>query len=459
MTERSQNIVILGAGLVGSLQALMLAQQGYQVRVYDKLPDIRRQSMSAGRSINLALASRGRHALAQAGVLEQTEALLIPMHGRMLHNQQGEQKLQRYGSRETEAIYSVSRAGLVSLLRDEAEATGMVTFYFEHTCKNIDFIANRCQFNFQDADLFIDFDYLLACDGAGSVARGLMQQQTQHPDDFSRELLDHAYKELHLPPDTKGDFQLPQNALHVWPRNDYMMIGLPNPGGDFTLTLFMPKTGPVSFASIDSKEALHALFDQQFADIKPLIRDLQVDYFNNPTGQLGTVRCRRWYQSNVLLLGDAAHAVVPFHAQGMNAGFEDCVAVMDVLHHNNHDWSVLFETVQMVRQDNTNAIADMSLENYIEMRASVNDPQFHIKKQVAFALEQRWPDYFIPRYSMVMFHRVPYAEAYARGRVQARLLEHLCRDIQSTDNIEFAIDFDHAERLIKGSLSPIVQVQ
>lgn len=457
MSERPDKIVILGAGLVGSLQALLLAQQGYRVRVYDKLPDIRRKAISAGRSINLALASRGRHALQQAGVLNKAESLLIPMQGRMLHSSQGEQTLQRYGSRETEAIYSVSRAGLVSLLRNEAEATGLVTFYFEYSCDSIDFVGNRCQFSHRDADVHIDFEYLLACDGAGSLTRQQMQQQNDNSTVFSSELLDHAYKELYLPPDEKGDFQLDKNALHVWPRDDYMMIGLPNPGGDFTLTLFMPKKGPVSFETIDDARSLHDLFDQQFSDIKSFIPDLEKDYFNNPTGKLGTVRCSQWHCNNVLLLGDAAHAVVPFHAQGMNCGFEDCVALMEALEQSNHNWLGLFETVQMARQNNANAIADMSLENYVEMRASVNDPQFHLKKRIAFALEKRWPDTFIPRYSMVMFHRVPYAEAYARGRVQARLLNRLCRDINGTDNIESAIDFERAERLIKGSLSPIAQ--
>ena len=225
MTERTQNIVILGAGLVGSLQALLLAQQGYRVRVFERLNDIRREAMSAGRSINLALASRGRHALATAGVLQKAESLLIPMRGRMLHNQQGEQKLQQYGSRDNEAIFSVSRAGLVSLLRDEAEATGLVTFYFEHTCKDIDFNSNRCQLSYRDADLHIDFDYLLACDGAGSVVRQQMQQDAESSSDFSSELLDHAYKELHLPATQNGDFQIDEQALHIWPRNDYMMIG------------------------------------------------------------------------------------------------------------------------------------------------------------------------------------------------------------------------------------------
>ncbi|GAA4826859.1 kynurenine 3-monooxygenase [Marinicella pacifica] len=457
MSERSDNIVILGAGLVGSLQALLLAQQGYRVRVYDKLPDIRKQAMSAGRSINLALASRGRHALEQAGVLEKAESLLIPMRGRMLHNPQGEQTLQPYGSRESEAIYSVSRAGLVSLLRDEAEATGRVAFYFEHHCDSLDFAENHCQFSHRDADIHIEFDYMLACDGAGSVTRQQMQQHSDNATTFSSELLDHAYKELYLPPDKNGDFQLDKNALHVWPRDDYMMIGLPNPGGDFTLTLFMPKTGPVSFESIDNESALHDLFDAQFADIKALIPNLEGDYFNNPTGKLGTVRCEQWYQNNVLLLGDAAHAVVPFHAQGMNCGFEDCVAVMEALENSNHDWSGLFKTVQMARQNNANAIADMSLENYVEMRAAVNDPKFHLKKRIAFALEKRWPETFIPRYSMVMFHRVPYAEAYARGRVQDRLLNRLSRDMADDADVESVLDFDRAERLIKSSLSPIVQ--
>ena len=448
MSSSPKHIVIIGAGLVGSMHAIFLARRGYQVSVYEQLPDIRKEAISAGRSINLALANRGIDALERLQLMDQVKPLLIPMQGRMLHDESGQLKLQSYGQKPEEVIYSVSRAGLVSLLRDAAEATGQVNFYFKHECQGIEFEHDRLQVMNQETSesSTVNYDYLIGADGGGSQVRESMKalQETE----FSAELLDHSYKELNIPPGADGEFQLEPEALHIWPRDDYMMIGLPNPDASFTLTLFMPNQGPVSFASVDNQAALHELFDQHFADAKALILNLEEDYFNNPTGYLGTIRCQDWQYQHAVLTGDAAHAIVPFHGQGMNAGFEDCVAMEKALDEFNDDWDLAMPAFVERRMDNSNAIADMALENYIEMRSSVNDPKFHLKKAIAFELEQRLPDYFIPRYSMVMFHLIPYAKAFARGKIQARILEQLVVGIDDVTQV----DFERAERLVKQQL-------
>lgn len=451
MSLSKQHIVIMGAGLVGSMHAIFLARRGYTVSVYEQLPDIRKEAISAGRSINLALANRGIDALNKLGLMDEVNKLLIPMQGRMLHNEQGELKFQSYGQKPEEVIYSVSRAGLVSLLRDAAEGTGQVTFHFKHECLNIDFDHHCCLVHdkIKDQQLTVDYDYLIGADGGGSQVRASMQDLDET--EFTADILDHSYKELTIPAGADGGFQLEKEALHIWPRDDYMMIGLPNPDATFTLTLFMPNEGPVSFAAINDSESLHQLFDTYFADAKPLIPDLETDYFNNPTGYLGTIRCADWQYAKAVLTGDAAHAIVPFHGQGMNAGFEDCVAMERALDEFGDDWNRAMPAFVASRMDNSNAIADMALENYVEMRSSVNDPKFHLKKAIAFELENRLPDYFIPRYSMVMFHLIPYAEAFARGKIQFRILDTLAEGVESAEEVDYA----RAERLVKQKLPPL----
>ena len=446
--NKPQHIVIMGAGLVGSMHAIYLARRGYQVSVYEQLPDIRKEAISAGRSINLALANRGIDALQRLGLMDEVNQLLIPMQGRMLHDEAGQLKLQSYGQKPEEVIYSVSRAGLVSLLRDAAEATGQVEFFFKHECLEIDFEQSHCLILNQPNNVktTIHYDYLIGADGGGSQVRTSMQAIKET--DFTSELLDHSYKELTIPAGPNGAFQIEKEALHIWPRGDYMMIGLPNPDGSFTLTLFMPNEGPVSFASITDAQSLHQVFDQYFADAKALIPQLEHEYFNNPTGYLGTIRCHDWQYKNAVLTGDAAHAIVPFHGQGMNAGFEDCVAMEKALDAFKDDWNLAMPAFVESRMDNSNAIADMALENYVEMRSTVNDPKFHFKKAIAFELEQRLPEYFIPRYSMVMFHLIPYAQAFARGKIQAKILHDLSTGIDDIKQVDFA----RAERLVKQKL-------
>ena len=451
LNTKPKHIVIIGAGLVGSMQAIFLAKRGYQVSVYEQLPDIRKEAISAGRSINLALANRGINALQQLGLMKQVEKLLIPMQGRMLHNEQGELKFQSYGQKPEEVIYSVSRAGLVSLLRDEAEATGKVDFFFKHECSTINFQDNQLVTIDQVSKHHknINYDYLIGADGGGSRVRRSMEsiQETA----FTAEILDHSYKELNIPAGAHGEFQMEKEALHIWPRGDYMMIGLPNPDASFTLTLFMPNEGPISFASITDKASLHHLFDNYFADAKALIPALEDNYFKNPTGFLGTIRCNDWQYKNAVLTGDAAHAIVPFHGQGMNAGFEDCVAMEKALNQFGDDWSLAMPAFVESRMNNSNAIADMALENYVEMRSTVNDPKFHLKKSIAFELEKRLPEFFIPRYSMVMFHLIPYAQAFARGKIQSKILTELTEGIEGFEQV----DFLRAERLVKQKLPPL----
>lgn len=446
--ESPGHITIIGAGLVGSLQAIYLAQRGYKVTVFEQLPDIRKEAIAAGRSINLALANRGIHALEEVGVMDLVKPLLIPMKGRMLHDEAGNLKLQSYGQKPEEVIYSVSRAGLVSLLRDKAEATGLVKFHFKHELKAIRFNRQRCDVEnmLTGVTASHDFEYLIGADGGGSQVRTCIEALEET--EVSSELLDHSYKELTIPAGADGDFQLYKEALHIWPRGEYMMIGLPNPDASFTMTLFMPNKGEVSFEAIQNSAHLEQFFDTHFADVKALIPDLTHDYFTNPTGYLGTIRCNDWHHKNVILTGDAAHAIVPFHGQGMNAGFEDCSALNDALEASDDNWQLALPIFEASRINNANAIADMALENYIEMRSSVRDPKFHLKKQIAFELEKRIPEYFIPRYSMVMFHLIPYAEAQSRGVIQDRILEQLSLNAESIE----AVDFDRGERLVMQKL-------
>ncbi|HEX7029759.1 MAG TPA: NAD(P)/FAD-dependent oxidoreductase [Gammaproteobacteria bacterium] len=443
MTNR---IIISGAGLAGSLLAVMFARRGFEVTIYEKRADMRTTDMSAGRSINLALAARGIRALEHAGVMERVQPLMIPMPGRMLHAKDGDLKYQPYGGKAHETNYSVSRAELNKALMSAAEATGKVRILFNHEVQDIDFERNALIVrNVDTGDVFEDHGLpVFAADGAGSPVR---QAMVRHPGiENSEEPLDHAYKELAIPPADGGGWRIEKEALHIWPRGGYMLIALPNLDGSFTCTLFLAREGEPSFASLTDAAKLRAFFSAQFPDVLALIPDLEKDFFANPTGMLGTVRCRPWHHDGkALLLGDAAHAIVPFHGQGMNAAFEDCAALDALVETHGTDWNVVFEKFSAERKPDADAIAQMALENYVEMRDAVRDPAFHLKKQVEFELERRFPGRFIPRYSMVMFHsEISYADALERGDRQRKILAEL---IRGRDRIE-AVDFDKAEALL-----------
>jgi len=421
----ARGINIVGAGLAGALLALLLARRGLAVALYERRPDPRQSSPERGRSINLALAARGIRALERAGVMERVRPLLIPMRGRMVHEPSGHSALQPYGQREHEVIWSVGRADLNRVLIEEAARHAGVTVRFNHTCLGADLAHDRLHFRDQGSGRVREAPLTptIATDGAGSVVRaslagvGLVQSR--------EDWLDHDYKELTVPPAKGG--ALEPHALHIWPRGGFMLIALPNTDGSFTATLFLARHGRTSFETLGSAEAVSQFFGREFPDAVPLLPELAAQFAAHPQGQLGTVRAAPWQVAGrVLLLGDAAHAIVPFHGQGMNAAFEDCSVLDELLAGGGGDWQTLFAAFERARRPDAEAIAQMALENYAEMRDAVLDAAFVRRRSLAMALERRFPDRFIPRYSMIMFHpEIPYAEALRRGALQSRLLEEL----------------------------------
>jgi len=425
--------------------SILLASRGFNVSIYERRPDMRRVDIPAGRSINLALANRGINALEKVGLMNEISRHLIPMRGRMIHDEAGKVSLQAYGNKANEFIYSASRGELNKALMNAAESAG-VHIEFDQRCERLD-LANRTLVLVDDSSgetREAGYDVIIGADGGGSVVRDAIGTLTDG--EVIEDFLGHGYKELTIPSGPNGEFLLDKNALHIWPRGGHMLIALPNPDGSFTATLFLPKGGKESFASLHSDESVETFFNQHFADAVPLLANLADSFRDNPTGDLGTIRCFPWhYRGDALLIGDAAHAIVPFHGQGMNAGFEDCVALDGCIERHGADWNNVFAEFETERSPNAEAIADMALENYVEMRDSVRDPKFLLRKELAWKLEELYPDSFIPRYSMVMFHRLPYAEAYRRGIIQAEILEELTASAETVDKVDFA----RAKRLIE----------
>lgn len=432
-------ITLIGAGLAGPLLAIYLAQRGFEVQLFERRKDLRKANISAGRSINLALAERGLYALREVGLAEQVAPLLIPMRGRMLHDESGTQQFQAYSQHPHEVIYSVSRAALNKLLLDAAEATSRVQICFEHTCQRVDFEQRQLHVydEAQQQNRVFDFTQVIGTDGSGSVIREAILKHVKQPE-FQEDFLPHGYKELQIPCNKNQPFQLEPHALHIWPRGGYMLIALPNTDGSFTVTLFLPHEGNPSFASLTSKEAVASWFNAQFPDAATLMPSLQQDFFEHPTGKLGTIHCAPWhYRDQALVLGDAAHAIVPFHGQGMNCAFEDCAILNQLLAHHSNDWESIFASFTTQRRPHTEAIAAMALENYIEMRDTVRDPKFQLKKQLAWELEARYPERFIPRYAMIMFRRTPYAEARRLGTLQDQLLNRMTQHAKSMRDVDW----------------------
>ena len=403
---------IIGAGLAGSLLAILLAKRGFKVTVYERRPDPRLGPTDQGRSINLALAARGIRGLALAGVLERVMPLAIPMRGRMVHEHDGSAELQMYGVRPEEVIYSVSRAELNRALIESAAALPGVAFEFGQLCLGLahektvlelrDEVTGRIHHTASQPSI--------ATDGAGSEVRdSLLAREVAVVHEAP---LDHDYKELTIPA-VAGKHVMDSNALHIWPRGGFMLIALPNRDGTFTATLFLARNGSNSFEQLRTPPDVEAFFTREFPSARALMPDLTREFFEHPQGSLGTVYTQGWHlNGDVLLLGDAAHAIVPFHGQGMNCAFEDCAELMRLMD-EHHGWHGLFEAFEHERRPNTNAIAQMALENYQEMREAVLDPEYRRKKKEAEELEKQDPN-FIPRYSMVMFHpEISYREAMA----------------------------------------------
>jgi kynurenine 3-monooxygenase len=451
----SKTITLLGAGLAGSLMAILLAKRGIGVRLLERRPDLRKHTISAGRSINLALADRGIHALRQAGVYDAIKPLLITMPGRCLHDLDGQQHFVPYGQREQEVIYSVSRPGLNQALLDCAEQLPGVELEFEVDCLDVDFAQRRLQLQQEStgAQHLTGYEQLIAADGSSSAMRQALLKAMQAS--ASNEVLAHGYKELTLPATARGEHRLNAQALHIWPRGQFMLIALPNLDGSFTVTLFLPFESSAacaeSFAALHDASSIEAFFQAHFADASGLMPGLAAEFMAHPTGKMSTVRSSRWTDGHsAVLIGDAAHAIVPFHGQGMNCAFEDCVELDALL--QRHPFGRACEKFEQQRKPNANAIADMALENYIEMRDTVRHPKFLLQKELSFELERLYPDRFIPRYSMVMFHHeIGYAQAYQRGGIQQQILASLTDKATSLADVDWQL----AAALISEQLSAL----
>ena len=418
-----ERIAIIGAGLVGSLQAIYLAKRGYQVDIYEGRSDMRKQEMSAGRSINLALSNRGWKALEKAGVEEVIRKTAIPMYGRMMHDEKGNTTYQPYG-KEDEAIYSVSRGGLNCTLMDCAEAYPNVTLHFNHKCKDVDLKSGSLTFERSDSGETITQtpDRIFATDGAFSAIRSRLQRTDRF--DYQQKYLPHGYKELSIPPLENGEFQLEPNSLHIWPRGEFMLIALGNEDGSFTCTLFFPFEGEDSFESLKSEEQVIGFFQRVFPDATALMPHLKEEYFSNPTSSLVTIRCAPWnYEDRILLMGDASHAIVPFYGQGMNSGFEDCTVFDEIFDECNENWEKAFNTFSQRRKKDADAISDLALQNFIEMRDLVGDKDFLLRKKIEKKISEKHPAKWLPLYSQVTFSHIPYSEALSNGKRQERIMD------------------------------------
>ena len=428
------SVSILGGGLAGSLLSNLLAQQGHRVQLFEKRADPRQKAAIGGRSINLALSYRGWQALKKAKVSEAVAQQAIAMRGRMIHSQESELTFQPYGQAD-QAIYSVSREALNQLLVEQAERAGVHTF-FQHACEGVNLepgiptIRNLAD----DTLLTPKADLLIGADGAYSVLRSEMQRTPRF--DYSQHYIAHGYKELTIPA-VDGDFAMEPHALHIWPRGEYMLIALPNADKSFTCTLFLPYEGAHSFAELQTVSAVQQFFQTYFPNAVPLMPSLTADFFGNPTSDLVTIRCYPWsrYGKN-LLIGDAAHAIVPFYGQGMNAAFEDCYLFSQQLEKLPGALAETIEKFQEQRKSDADAIAELALMNFVEMRDRVADPAFLLQKKIEAELHRRYPDQWVPLYTMVTFSDRRYSEALAIGKRQEEIMQDVLKQYSSVEALQ-----------------------
>lgn len=437
-----KNIAVVGAGLVGSLQAILLAKKGYKVSVYERRPDLRKAKLISGKSINLALSDRGWKALELAGIAQDIHEIAIPMYQRCMHALDGTLTYQPYG-KEGQAIYSVSRGGLNQKLMNLADNYPNIEYFFNRKCQDIDLAKNELRFQNTEANQeeIVPFDKCFASDGAYSAVRIRMQKSAIF--DFSQKYLDHAYKELVIPANPDGSHQLDKNCLHIWPRGEFMMIALANLDGSFTCTLFFPMKGDKSFEALKTKEDVANFFHKTFPDAVPLMPTLLDDYFENPTSLLMMVRTEPWnYKEDVVLIGDAAHAIVPFYGQGMNCGFEDCTVFSEMHDAANGNWDGLLDAFSVQRVPDGNAILDLALDNYIEMRDLTADPNFLLRKKIEAKFANMYPTKWMPLYSQVTFSHIRYSEAYRNGKAQDKIMEQIMaiENIHEQWNEPFVMD-------------------
>ncbi len=439
-----KEIAIIGAGLVGSLLGIYLAKKGYRVSIYERRGDMRQEEVEAGRSINLALSDRGIRALREVGIADEVLGIAIPMHGRQIHNLDKTEAFQPYG-KKGQYINSVSRRELNCKLMDLAEQYG-INIFFDERCNSIDWKTNEIRF----ANKTVKADLIFGADGAYSAAR--LAHMLQHPKfEYHQYYIDCGYKELSIPAGKDGSFLIEKNALHIWPRKDYMLIALPNLDGSFTGTLFFPFEGEWSFDKLDTEEKVLQFFNDTFPDVVRLIPDLSRQFFSHPTSSLVTVKCFPWIREDCFcLIGDAAHAIVPFFGQGMNAGFEDCSVLNELMDKHGEDWTSILEEFQHLRKPDADAIADMAVNNFIEMRAKTADPRFLLQKKIEARLHEHHPDKWIPAYSQVTFSpQIRYSEALSNSNKQ----EAIMQTIMAEEKIEERWDSEEIENAILGRLN------
>jgi kynurenine 3-monooxygenase len=451
MKSTPEKITLIGAGLNGPLLAILLMQREFAVEIYERRPDMRRVRTSAGRSINLAISTRGIHALQQAGLWGRMRRIIIPMKGRMMHSIAGELTFQPYGKNEKEVINSISRAELNIALMDAAEEHG-TTIHFNRRCTGYDLKTGAIRVRDEETgeETTREAGVVIGCDGSASAIRAEMLKLSRF--NFSQQYLDYGYKELTIPAGPRGEHLLETHALHIWPRGNHMLIALPNIDGTFACILFLPFEGADSFAGLTTPAQTVRFFESRFPDALSLMPQLADNYFANPTGAMVTVKCSPWHvEGRALLLGDAVHAIVPFFGQGINCGFEDCTCLLELLERHGGDWPRVFSEFEKERKVNTDAIADMAIENFTEMRDRVADSRFLFRKKVELALEARYPQLFVPKYAMVTFHRIPYSVALARGAVQDRMLAELCESINRVEDL----DWNKADQMIRRDLTPL----
>jgi kynurenine 3-monooxygenase len=438
-----KNITIIGGGLVGSLLTVLLSKKGHKINVFERRPDIRQAEISAGKSINLALSDRGWKALDLVGIGDEVRKIAIPMYGRKMHAVSGEITDQPYGL-EGQAIYSVSRGGLNALMLEMAEKAGDVTMHFNKRCADVDFDNGivHLEDSITGEKTQAQSDLIFGSDGAFSAVRYQMQKINRF--DYQQQYLKDGYRELLLPANADGSYKLDKNALHIWPRGRFMLIALANLDGSFTCTLFMPFEGEPSFDSLSTPESVETFFKETFPDFYDLMPEVKTEYFNHPLSSLAIIRCYPWTHKKVALIGDAAHAIVPFYGQGMNAGFEDVTVLASLIDKYGEDWSAVFSEYQQLRKPDGDAIAELAVNNYYVMRDYVADENFLLRKKIEKKIYEKYPAKWMPLYSQVTFSHIRYSDALAAGKRQDAIMDK----VMANPNIHQCWNSDEIENQI-----------
>lgn len=432
--NKEKSAIIVGAGLVGSLWAVYLSKAGYKVTIYERRSDIRLAEISAGKSINLALSTRGWTALDTVGVGDKIRDLAIPMTGRIMHSEEGDLSYQPYGE-EGQAIYSISRGGVNARMMDIAEKDGGAQLYYNHQCTGVDLEAGKVRLLNRETNETIEdqADVVFACDGAFSAVRYKGFQKLDRFD-FSQDFIDDGYREILLPANEDGSYKMDKNALHIWPRGRFMLIALANEDGSFTCTLFMPYDGgDNSFNSLDSREKVDNFFKETFPDFHEMMPDIADAWEDHPLSSLAIMRSYPWHHGKTAMMGDAAHATVPFYGQGMNGAFEDCSVMWRLMQKHNEDWEKVFAEYSIERKPDGDALQDLSLYNYHVMRDYVADPMFLLRKKIEAKFSKMYPDKWLPLYSQVTFSNIRYSEAIANGKAQSRIMDQIMENPNITD--------------------------